>query len=106
MMRIIEERGKVTPIGEDLEAKDVELVIESMEGRRFVRRYLHVNSFLKKHYSLAEKSIFTYMTGEQEDPGEIRFIEEFQELEQARYSPYGAFYEIADSMLEELGKWK
>ena len=46
------------------------------------------------------------MTGEQEDPGEIRFIEEFQELEQARYSPYGAFYEIADSMLEELGKWK
>ena len=64
MMRVVGVRSKVTPVGEELEARDAELVIESMEGRCFVKRYLHVNAFLSKHYSLSEHSIFAYMTGE------------------------------------------
>ena len=103
MMRVVGVRSKVTPVGEELEARDAELVIESMEGRCFVKRYLHVNAFLSKHYSLSEHSIFAYMTGEQEEPGDVDFIEEFQDLEQAKYSAYGVFYEMADRIVEELG---
>ena len=69
-------------------------------------RYLHVNAFLTKHYSLSENSIFAYMTGEEEEQGDIVFIEEFQDLEQAKYSEYGVFYEMADRIIEELGHWR
>ena len=106
MMRMVAVHSKVTPIGEELEARDVELVIESMEGRCFVKRYLHVNAFLTKHYSLSENSIFAYMTGEEEEQGDIVFIEEFRDLEQAKYSEYGVFYEMADRIIEELGHWR
>lgn len=100
-MRIICERCKVTTACAGMEGLDAEIHLELEGGKRL---YLHENCYEGTHFSVAETSIYDFLTsrGNVEDPGEVEFIEEYDSLEEAVSSKYYGYFKKLDSMTEDL----
>lgn len=105
-MRITQMRAKTTVISEGLEAHDAEVQIEGMKGRRMAVLYVHVNDFQQRHYTLADKSMFEFLTGQTEEAEPVEFLEEHENLASAQLSEYAEFYETADRMIDALSQWQ
>lgn len=102
-MRIISERAKVTTVGPGVEAVDVEIVVEEID-KGFQEYYANLHACDGIVYSITEKGIYDYVTGLQPDDGEeIKFLEEYQSLDEAKKSKYYKIFEIADSMADDFG---
>ena len=102
-MRIICERAKVTTACMGNEAYDAELEIEELSGGQLVTLYIHANLYDGMHYSVSRQSMFDYMTGLSDvDPGEIDFIEEYEDLDEIQNSKYKVYFEIADRLIKDL----
>ena len=56
----------------EIEARDAEVMIQGVSGRRMVTLYVHVNDFQERHYTLAEQSMFDFLTGQSEEAAEVR----------------------------------
>ncbi len=105
-MKILQERARTTVICDGVEARDAEVMIQGVSGRRMVTLYVHVNDFQERHYTLAEKSMFDFLTGQSEEAAEVEFLEEYESLTAAQMSEYYPFFEIADQRIDELKKWE
>ena len=106
-MRIIQERAKITSLGEGIEVYDADVQVEDLEERHLVTRYIHLNAaFGEKRYMVLENSVFDYLTGatDEGDPGKM--YEEYRDYEATQYSDYAKYFEVAERMVEELGKWE
>ncbi len=102
-MRIIQERSKVTTACAGMEGYDAELMLEDDADSGFKTYYVHANSYQGEYYTLSEKSRFDFITGlSEKDPGDIKYLEEYNNLEDAKGSKFFKYFKIADELLNHL----
>ena len=103
-LRIIEEKAKVTTAEAGMNGYDAEVTVEVWEdNHRKGVYYVHANCFEVVGYTVSEKSMYDWLTNKtNEDPGEIDFLEQYEEIEDAEESPFYAAIQVADRMLDDL----
>lgn len=97
-MNIIRTRCKKTFAGPGMWAYDAEAKVED----RGEILYIHQNFYGNDHFTVAEESIFDYMTGETEEEVIADFIEEYENLDEAQESRYIEIFKMLDQMIREL----
>lgn len=103
-LRIIEEKAKLTMAGPGINGYDAEVTVVEWDGDEFLGKYyVHANSFEGEAYTVAEKSMYDWLTNKtEEDPGEIDFLEQYANLEDAKDSKFYEIFKIANRMINEL----
>ena len=88
------------------EAYDAEIEIEELIDGEYVTLYIHANIYGETHYSVSKQSMYDYMTGLSDiDPGDVDFIEEYDDFDETKSSQYKKYFEIADRLLNDLLKF-
>jgi len=103
--RIISERAKVTTACAGMEGYDAEVTVEAWDGDKFLGKFfVHANEYDGTSYTVANKSYFEYVTGlSSKNPGEIDFIEEYDDISKTKKSNFAKVFEVADRLLGDLG---
>lgn len=95
-------RTKKSWAGPGMDAFDAELVI--WDEKFDSRLYIHVNQGFGNHYTVADYSVFDYLTGEtKEEPNKIgEYMEEYEQLTDAIQSKYLDGFILLDNILNEM----
>ena len=102
-MRIISERAKVTSGFGGMEGYDAELRVYDIIDGNEVELFIHANASDGRYYTVSTISYYDYLTGlSNANPGEPQYIEEYNNLEDAKNSDYYRFLIIADRLLNDI----
>lgn len=98
MIKVINKRAERTQIIPPPSAYNAEITIEE-DGKIL---YVHICSHAETSYTVAEKSVYDYMTRKTDEFEEVDFLEEYIEDEEAMESKYAEYFKMAEDMLEKL----
>ena len=98
MIKIIDKKAERTPVIPPPFAYNAEITIEE-DGKIL---YVHVCDHAETVYSVAEKSIYDYMTQKTDKFEEVDFIEEYLDEDEATTSKYAPYFDMACDMIEKL----
>ncbi len=99
IMKILESRCKRTIGGPGMIAYDGEMKLQTKEGKTI---FLHINHFDEDHYTVADYSIYDYMTGATEvEPERNDYLEEYDDFADALKSQYGDYFRQLDLKIDE-----
>lgn len=99
-METIGIRTKKSWAGPGMEAFDAELTIWDDEKNGYL--YIHVNQFMGSHFTVADYSMFDYLTGQSEEAPTVDYIEEYESLVDAIQSRYLDGFILLDNILNEM----
>ena len=88
-MRILSIRARITTAWAPSEAQDAEMELLTQDGKNL---FLHINEYDGEHYTVAESSIFDYLTIGTEKTPEVAFIEEYSNWRSTQKSKYKEYF--------------
>lgn len=98
-MEVLSERCTSTLMCDGMYAYDAELAIKNDESKIV---YLHANYSYGDHFTIADASIYDWMTTESDEEPNVTFIEEYDNLESALSSKYADFFRKLDKMTDDV----
>lgn len=84
---------------------NVEITLKCEMNNIMKRIYIHLNQYLKSHYTVSDASMFDYVTGKVDELHHIKFIEEYDSLEETKKSAYYDYFNLADAIAHDLVKF-
>ena len=84
-------------------AYDAEMKVEINNNKVL---FLHANYSDGDHFTVAEKSYFEYMVGEEPEMEEIIFLEEYESLKEATKSTYYELFRSLDAFTDYYMRWR
>ena len=96
-MRILSIRARITTACAPSEAQDAELLTQ--DGKNL---FLHINEYDGEHYTVAESSIFDYLTIGTEKTPEVAFIEEYSNWRSTQKSKYKEYFSQLRKVIKML----
>lgn len=99
LMEVMSERCTSTFMCDGMYAYDAEMAVKNDEGKLV---YLHANYSYGDHFTVADVSIYDWMTNESDEEPNVTFIEEYDSLESALSSKYADFFIKLDKMTDDV----
>ena len=94
-MKIIGERAELHRAG--MPAYLAEVAVEDTSGDRPIVYYVNAIMHDFDHYGVSKESVFS------SDEGEVEFIEEYENEEDAQSSAYSQYFEVVRRLIDDLG---
>lgn len=98
-MRILNIRARITTACVASEAQDAEMELLTQDGKNL---FLHINEYEGEHYTVAESSIFDYLTTGTEKTPEVLFIEEYSSWKSTQKSKYKEYFSQLRKVIKML----
>lgn len=99
-MIVLSVRGRITPACLASEEYNVEMELLAENDRHI---FLHLNTVDDGYYTVAESSIFDYMTGNTDLVPQVQFLEEYNSWAKAQKSVYKPYFAAMRRTLNMLG---
>lgn len=96
-MEVMSERCTSTLMCGGMYAYDAEMAVRNDEDNIV---YLHANYSYGDHFTVADASIYDWMTTESDEEPDVTFIEEYDSLESALSSKYADFFRKLDKITD------
>ncbi len=84
-------------------AYDAEMKVE-IDNNKVL--FLHANYSDSEHFTVAEKSFFEFMVGEESEMEEGNFLEEYESLKDTYKSTYYKLFQALDAFTDYYMRWR